>query len=169
MSAHWYVDFTGLLPDWMQTNCEQEFQRQMQLTDGELFVWYASEFQTINLSVPGTASQAILQYFSCCGCPISGIRLAISLYPSIGNSWPIRSADLSLRYLFDSLEILLNIRAEPRVKEIIYEFEKTDVFIQARHLAQVFIHDSRSQQNFCPEIVAYINEHRESKAFRQVH
>ena len=162
MSSHWYVDFTGLLQEELQTNCEREFQRQMHLTDGELFIWCSSNFGNVNLSIPCSSSQAILQFFSSCGCPICGVRLAISLYPYSEGLWPIRSAELAFRYLFDSLEILLNIRSDERVKGIVHEFERSEIFIQSKYLAQIFISKCGAPHNICPEVIAYISNSYES-------
>lgn len=161
MSTHWYIDFTGLLPVELQTTCEQEFQRQMNLTDGELFIWSNATFAKVDLSLPAPSSQAVLQFFSSCGCPICGTRLAISLYPHSSGLWPIRSTELAFRYLFSSLETLLNIRTDARVKDIICDFESSDIFGQARRLAQNFIGECCKHHNICPEVITYITNQAE--------
>ncbi|MGL4579735.1 MAG: hypothetical protein ACRCVP_12675 [Shewanella xiamenensis] len=158
MTIHCHVDFTSLLPTNIQQDCEREFLMQMNQSDGELFTWSKSHFSTINLNTPGPISQAVLQYFADCGCPISGIMLGISLYPHMSEGWPIRSPSMSFQYLFNSIETILNIRTDNRIRGIIHQFEQSLRFKQAMHVASIFINDHSVATNFCPEVLMYIRK-----------
>ncbi|WP_264436383.1 hypothetical protein [Shewanella baltica] len=158
MKIHCHVDFTGLLPTDIQQDCEREFLMQMHQTDGELFTWSKTHFSTINLNAPGPISQAVLQYFADCGCPICGIMLGISLYPITSEIWPIRSPSMSYKYLFNSIETILNIRTDNRIRGIIHQFEQSLTFKQAMHVASIFINDHSVVTNFCPEVIMYVRK-----------
>lgn len=154
-----HTDFTGLLNNELQEVCEQEFQSQMHHSKGELFLFTKSSFSSIDLTIPNLISQAILQYFADCGCPLSGIRLAISLHPHEHELWPVRSVEMSFRYLFSSIECMLNIRNDKRAKPAIYSFEQTHAFKQGMQLAACFINERSISSNICPELMTYVFYH----------
>lgn len=158
MSIYWCIDFTGLLTADIQKDCENEFQTQMNKTEGEIFTWANSHFGRIDLNHPGPASQAVLQYFANCGCPISGVLLALSLYPYTPDIWPVRSEDMSFKYLFHSIEIILNIRTDKRINQLIYQFEQSIKFKQAMHIATIFIGERCISANICPEVMMYVRK-----------
>lgn len=156
MTIHTPIDFTGLLTTDLQQACENEFQKQMHQSDGEIFVWSKDHFANTDLSIPSPQAQAVLQFFANCGCPITGVKLAISLYPYTSNVWPIKSPYLSFRYLFSAVEIILNIRSDERMKGFINKFEQSVTFKQAMHIAQIMLSESTLVSNICPEVISYV-------------
>lgn len=159
MISGFHTDFTRLASDVIQEKCEQEFQAQLRLTEGELFIFSRESFCGVPLDKPGAIPQAILQYFAESGCPISGLLLGKSLYPYDDFGWPIKSTDLSFRYTFNSIESLINLKHDIRALFIIQDFEKTENFKTACNLAINFIDEMANANAICPEIYHYVIRH----------
>ncbi|GAA6186651.1 hypothetical protein [Aliiglaciecola sp. NS0011-25] len=102
---HFDCKFEGIVNDDISNMLDEEFQYQMELTDGTYVFWYEAHFKghQIEPAVDGT-SQAILQYFSHCGCPISMLRLGRSLSKRNYQHGPIISHALAVKYLVKGFE-----------------------------------------------------------------
>ncbi len=159
MNKLFHTDFTRLANKELLADCEQEFQIQMHKNDGEIFIWSKTTFRNVYLDAPSPDAQAILQYFTDCGCPIAALKLGKSLYPYDDISWPIRSYELSFRYLFGVFECLLNLKHDTRVAPIIRRFEHTNTFQKIALIASQFIDEQCISKQICPEILSYVNQH----------
>ena len=96
---------------------EDEFQYQMDLTDGEYVFWEAESFDGVQLEPALTAeAQAILQFFSSCACPISMLRLGRSLSERNSEHGPIVSDSLALKHLLKGFEIIDNNLYDEKIK-----------------------------------------------------
>ena len=159
MTSSFHTDFTRLASIVIQEKCEEEFQAQLKLTEGELFLFSRESFCGVPLDKPSAIAQAILQYFAESGCPISGLLLGMSLYPYDNFGWPVKSTDLSFRYTFNSIESLINLKHDIRALFIIQDFEKTESFKTACHLAINFVDEIENKNVICPEIYRYVLRH----------
>ena len=95
------MELTPLLanldPDTKQL-CDREFNRQLDSTDGNVFIFPGETFQGIKLTSPNEAGLQVLHYFAGLGCPISMARLCVALHPAVGAQWPIMCSSLSLQW-----------------------------------------------------------------------
>lgn len=87
----------NLAPDTKQL-CDREFNRQLDSTDGNVFIFPGETFQGIKLTSPNEAGLQVLYYFADLGCPISMARVCVALHPAIGVEWPIMCSSLSLQW-----------------------------------------------------------------------
>ncbi|GGD61664.1 hypothetical protein GCM10011357_16220 [Lacimicrobium alkaliphilum] len=151
------IELDALEPD-LSERCEQEFQRQADLYDGELFWYFDSAFEKVGLIRPSLSAQVVLGYFANCGCPVCCLRFGASLHPYIDARWPVRSCQAAVFYMLGGLEILLNLQYEARIKSAIQEFESTKECKILLHVADHIITTNSLTSSICPEILSYINK-----------
>jgi hypothetical protein len=103
------LELTPLLanldPDTKQL-CDREFNRQLDSTDGNVFIFPGETFQGIKLTSPNEAGLQVLHYFADLGCPISMARLCVALHPAVGAQWPIMCSSLSLEWFEHTVRAL---------------------------------------------------------------
>lgn len=103
------MELTPLLanldPDTKQL-CDREFNRQLDSTDGNVFIFPEETFQGIKLTSPNEAGLQVLYYFADLGCPISMARLCVALHPAVGTQWPIMCSSLSLEWFEHTVRAL---------------------------------------------------------------
>ena len=103
------MELTPLLanldPDIKQL-CDREFNRQLDSTDGNVFIFPGETFQGIKLTSPNEAGLQVLYYFADLGCPISMARLCVALHPAVGAQWPIMCSSLSLQWFEHTMRAL---------------------------------------------------------------
>lgn len=103
------MELTPLLanldPDTKQL-CDREFNRQLDSTDGNVFIFPGETFQGIKLTSPNEAGLQVLYYFADLGCPISMARLCVALHPAVGAQWPIMCSSLSLQWFEHTMRAL---------------------------------------------------------------
>mgnify|MGYP001416742787 FL=1 len=95
----------NLAPDTKQL-CDREFNRQLDSTDGNVFIFPGETFQGIKLTSPNEAGLQVLYYFADLGCPISMARLCVALHPAVGAQWPIMCSSLSLQWFEHTMRAL---------------------------------------------------------------
>jgi len=147
-----YLDckFEGLVSDSISNMLDEEFQNQMNLTDGTYIFWYDSHFngRQVEPAVDGTG-QAILQFFANCGCPISLLRLGRSLSKRNYQHGPIISHTLSVKYLIKGFEQLNNSLFDKNVCDGMLLYMQSKEFLAACNLISTYASDI---QGLCPEI-----------------
>lgn len=137
--------------------CEDEFQRQMSLTDGKLFIYTKPDFKNVNLMTPSIDAQIILNCFSNSGCPLSQLRFSNSLYHHQGANWPIRSLPLAIHYALDAIDTILCMKLDKSTAQTIQKIEHSKEFVGLIFLVQHFIVSTSTKRGYCPEVVEYIN------------
>tara|TARA_R110001606_G_scaffold399238_1_gene582639 strand:+ start:1300 stop:1809 length:510 start_codon:yes stop_codon:yes gene_type:complete len=150
------IELDGLEPE-LSDRCEQEFQRQANITDGELFWHFNEAFEHVELIIPSLPAQVALGCFANCGCPVSGLRFGASLYPYVDARWPVHSYQAALFYVLRGLEILLNLKHEPRIQAAINQFESGKECKLLMHVAKHIITTNALTSSICPEIFTYVN------------
>ncbi len=103
------MELTPLLanldPDTKQLS-DREFNRQLDSTDGNVFIFPGETFQGIKLTSPNEAGLQVLYYFADLGCPISMARLCVALHPAVGAKWPIMCSSVSLQWFEHTMRAL---------------------------------------------------------------
>ncbi|MFT6989076.1 MAG: hypothetical protein ACJASL_001042 [Paraglaciecola sp.] len=123
----------------MSAEVKKEILRQELMYDCEILVFLDTQFVGIDLLNPSFSAQVITSVFANAGCPISGLRFGASLYPLSESHWGVKSEIAAVFYILRSLEILINIRKEPRVCDAIQMFEATSDFRRLVHIAHEVI------------------------------
>jgi hypothetical protein len=136
--------------------CENEFQRQANEYDGELFFHFDCVFDDVDLIKPGIPAQVILASFANSGCPVNGLRFGASLYPYTFLNWPIKSNAVAIHYMLSSIETLLNIKHDMRIRPALDIFESTNEHKILLHTLDYIIEENRLKNGICPEIQSYI-------------
>ena len=152
-------NFEALAGPEIQKQLEEEFQYQMDLTDGEYVFWDQQSFKGHHL-VPAkdAVSQAILQYFANRGCPISIIRLGCSLSHRNYEHGPIVSDDAAFRYLLQGLEQVSNSLYDHKISDLMKIYTHSQEFRAACELL-ISYEKQLMQKNLCNEIKEMILEH----------
>lgn len=150
-------DFTALAGDRIQQALEDEFQYQMNLTDGTYVFWLDKVFlgHQIEPAIDAT-SQAILQYFADLYCPFSMLRLGRSLSKLNHEHGPIVSDHMSVRYLLSGIEQLENSLHDPKVSMGIKSYLHSLEFRLACELL-VSYKKEIDDGTLCPSIKALID------------
>jgi hypothetical protein len=151
------IELDGLEPE-LSDKCEQEFQRQAALYDGELFWHFDSVFDVIDLTTPSVKSQVVLAHFANSACPVSDMRFAASLYPFSDSRWPIHSYEAAIYYMLTGLETLQNLKFEPRILTAICLFESSNECKNLLNIAQHIISTNALTRSLCPEIIDYVEQ-----------
>lgn len=147
------IDFTNLAGESLLDDLEKEFQYQMNLSDGCYFFWHNESFKGKSLSPALDAqSQAILQFFAECSCPISLHRLGCSLSPRNSEHGPITSNSLAIQYLLQGFETLANLRYDPKVQGLLNIYRSTRDYRLASELLTTYWENIHSS-HVCPEVV----------------
>ncbi|KJY97652.1 hypothetical protein [Pseudoalteromonas ruthenica] len=139
--------------------CEQEFQRQAALYDGELFWYLDSVYCNIELNSPSIKSQVVLANFANSACPFSSLRFAASLYPYNDFRWPVHSHQAAIFYMLAGLEIVQNLKYEQRIAPAMRMFESTTECKSLMHIAAHIISTNSLSLSICPEIHNYVEQH----------
>ena len=149
-------NFIALASDDIQKQLHEEFQYQMNLTDGEWVFWEDKSFRehTVEPATDAT-SQAILQYFTTCACPISMIRLGRSLSPRNAAHGPITSDLMALKYLLTGMEFIANNLYDPKIVLGMKYYMSTLEFRLACELLLSYEKEIK-MENICPEIIHLI-------------
>lgn len=131
---------------------EQEFQYQMDLTDGCYVFWLGNTFKGILLEPPiNQQGQAILQFFASLGCPVSMLRLGRSLSTQNYESGPVLSDSLAVKYLLTGFESLENFLFNKDVQEGFASYIRTTEFRVTCELILSY-EGVIDHPNLCPEI-----------------
>ena len=147
------VNFTALAGGALLDELEEEFQYQMDLSDGCYVFWNQEAFRGWRLSPAKTSeSQAILQFFADCSCPISLHRLGCSLSPRNADHGPITSDDLAVKCLLQGFETLSNWKYDPKVSAVLDIYRATKDYRLASEILLTYWKDIRTN-NLCPEVV----------------
>jgi hypothetical protein len=139
--------------------CEQEYQRQASLYDGELFWYLGRAYCNIDLNSPSIKSQVVLANFANSACPFSSLRFAASLYPYNDSRWPIHSQHAAIFYMLVGLEIIQNLKYEQRIAATMRSFESTAECKTLMHIAAHIISTNSLSLSICPEIQHYVEQH----------
>ena len=153
-----YVDLLGIDTQ-LSLACEEEFQRQMDESDGVFCMLSSSRFYGVNLLKPDTRSQVILNFFANCSCPISMIRFAASMHPYNYPRWPVVSYELSQAYMMTGIEVIMNMQWDKRALSVIEPFQLTQEFASIINIANEIIKTIAVPTNICPEIYTYVQQH----------
>ncbi len=146
------VDFTALAGDALLDELEKEFQYQMDLSDGCYVFWNEEDFQGWRLSPATTSeSQAILQFFANCSCPISLHRLGCSLSPRNAEHGPIISNELAIKYLLQGFETLANWKYDPKISCVLDIYRATRDYRLASEILATYWEDIQTN-HICPEV-----------------
>jgi hypothetical protein len=143
----------------MSAQVEKEIRRQELLYDCEILIFFDTKFVGIDLLNPSVSAQVVISRFANAGCPISGLRFGASLYPYSESLWGIKSEIAAVCYILRSLEILINIREEPRVRDSIQLFESTSDFRRLVHIANEIIKNHAITKLVDFEIISYVDRH----------
>jgi hypothetical protein len=143
----------------MSAQVEKEIRRQELLYDCEILIFFDTKFVGIDLLNPSVSAQVVISGFANAGCPISGLRFGASLYPYSESLWGIKSEIAAVFYILRSLEILINIRKEPRVCDSIQLFESTSDFRRLMHIAHEIIKNHAVTELIDFEIMSYVHQH----------
>lgn len=137
--ANTEIKFEALVNDTMAKMLDEEFQYQMNLSDGCYVFWYDTHFQgyQVEPALDATA-QAILQYFADCGCPFSMLRLGRSLAKRNIQHGPIISDPLALKYLVSGIEQLNNSLFDKNVRDGIILYIKSTEFLLVCNLIATY-------------------------------
>lgn len=150
------VDFTALAGEALLDELEKEFQYQMDLSDGCYVFWNDEAFQGWRLSPATTAeSQAILQFFADCACPISLHRLGCSLSPRNAEHGPIVSDHLAIKSLLQGFETLANWNYDPQISCVLEIYRATRDYRLASEILATYWEEIQTN-NLCPEVVGTI-------------
>ena len=149
-------DFTSLAGKTLQKRLENQFQKQMDATDGEYVMWEDTAFSGVQLE-PATCvkSQAILQFFAGCGCPFSMLRLGRSLAIRNSEHGPIVSDSLAIKYMLRGFEMVENNLYDERIKGRMISLMKSSEFKAACDLIVTY-EKELGVRVICPEIKALI-------------
>ncbi|MEM7360282.1 MAG: hypothetical protein AAF431_14390 [Pseudomonadota bacterium] len=146
------VDFTALAGEALLDELEKEFQYQMDLSDGCYVFWNDEAFQGWRLSPATTSeSQAILQFFADCACPISLHRLGCSLSPRNAEHGPITSNELAIRCLLQGFETIANWKYDPKIKSVLNVYRATNDYLLACDILATYWEDIQTN-HLCPEV-----------------
>ena len=111
----------NLAPDTKQL-CDREFNRQLDSTDGNVFIFPGETFQGIKLTSPNEAGLQVLYYFADLGCPISMARLCVALHPAVGAQWPIMCSSHSLEWFEHTVRALDSTVYDPLFSNVYEAF-----------------------------------------------
>ncbi|GMM68652.1 hypothetical protein MTsDn1_19470 [Alteromonas sp. MTD1] len=111
----------NLAPDTKQL-CDREFNRQLDSTDGNVFIFPEETFQGIKLTSPNEAGLQVLYYFADLGCPISMARLCVALHPAVGAQWPIMCSSHSLEWFEHTVRALDSTVYDPLFSNVYEAF-----------------------------------------------
>lgn len=153
---HVICNFIPLAGQEFEQRLDEEFQYQMDLTDGEYVFWQDTHFQghQIEPALDGTA-QAILQFFANISCPFSMLRLGRSLSPRNHAHGPITSDDMAVKYLLAGMEAIDNNLYDPQCKEgMLFLIAQTEFRLACELLLSY--ENELAQNNICPEILRLI-------------
>lgn len=138
------MELTPLLanldPDTKQL-CDREFNRQLDSTDGNVFIFPKETFQGIKLTSPNEAGLQVLYYFADLGCPISMARLCVALHPAMGAEWPIMCSSLSLQWFERTMRALDLTVYDPLFTNVYEAFVHDALNTQLMALLKVFSED----------------------------
>lgn len=152
MSFLEYFDckFEAIVSDDISQMLDEEFQYQMDLTDGTYVFWHDCHFKGHQVE-PATDSngQAILQFFAGCGCPFSMLRLGRSLSERNYQHGPIISHALAIKYLIKGFEQLSNSLHDNFVRDGVLLYMQSNEFLAACSLISTY---ESEIQGLCPEI-----------------
>jgi hypothetical protein len=152
------IDFTELAGISTLEKLENEFQYQMDLSDGCYFFWHHTEFlEHAIYPAKNAKAQAILQFLAHCACPISLLRLACSLSPRNFDHGPITSDEFTVHYMLYCFEVVSNCIHDPKIRDIINIYRKTTEFRSACELLITYQSDIISS-NICPTVLTIIAE-----------
>ena len=130
----------NLAPDTKQL-CDREFNRQLDSTDGNVFIFPGETFQGIKLTSPNEAGLQVLYYFADLGCPISMARLCVALHPAVGAQWPIMCSSLSLQWFEHTMRALDSTVYDPLFTNVYEAFVHDALNKQLMELLKVFSDD----------------------------
>lgn len=146
------ADFTGLAGETLLDELEKEFQHQMDLSDGCYVFWNKEDFQGWLLTPAITAeSQAILQFFANCLCPISLHRLGCSLSPRNADHGPIASDYLAINCLLQGFETLANWKYDPKINDVLVTYQTSRDYRLACETLMFYWEDIQTN-HLCPEV-----------------
>ncbi|MDO6444183.1 hypothetical protein Q4493_00195 [Colwellia sp. 1_MG-2023] len=140
--------------------CEKLFQEKMQESDGKRCIISSSMFNEIELIKPTVDAQVIINIFANISCPISCFRFAASLYPHRWPTWPIVSYEMSQAYMFEAVEIAINLRYDKKARLILGEFQKTREFVLIMQIANEMLGRLCVPSLVCSEIVEFIEQYK---------
>ena len=152
-------NFEALASPEMSKLLDEEFQRQMDLTDGEYLFWFDNEFEGHNVETPTNAiGQAILQFFANCSCPISRLRLGRSLSKRNYSHGPIVCETTAFQYLLSGAEQVVNNLYDDNVKEGFEFYISTLEFRLACELLMSY-EIELLELAICPEILLFVESY----------
>ena len=123
-------NFEAIVSDTLKNLLDEEFQYQMELTDGTYVLWYDTHFRGHQVEPANDGeSQAVLQYFASCGCPFSMLRLGRLLAKRNYQHGPIVSDVLAIKYLVTGLEQLNNSLFDMNVNKGIILYTNSAEFL----------------------------------------
>lgn len=140
--------------------CEQVFQQKMNESDGKRCIIASSMVDGIDLTKPSINAQIILNVFANISCPFSCFRFAVSLYPFAYPTWPISSRELSRAYMFEAIEVVLNLEYDKKAGMIFKEFKTTREFISIMQIANEMLESMPISSFICSEVAELIEQYR---------
>lgn len=152
------IDLSHLMDEQAQQLCVNEFQAQMNDTDGDWVVMPHSHFGGFNLYQPSNIEElAVLEFFADCHCPISMLRLGSALSTRTAETKLITSDDLAIRFLFFAVESLCGHKRNPKSPAAVRYFLQSKELLEHCLLVKSYIFD-RHKQYVCPEIIHFVEE-----------
>lgn len=149
-------DFIRIVDSRVKFALEEEFQYQMELSDGEWLILYERKFYGKQIEPAITSeSQAILQFFAQCTCPISALRLGRSLSSRNSEHGPILSDDMAVTYLLRGMEWICKNAHHRDMKVGMGIYLLDNEFRKACELLAGYIKDMK-EHSICPEILMLV-------------
>lgn len=151
------IDLSRLNED-VAERCEQVFQQKMDESDGKRFIVSSSIVDGIDLMRPSVDAQTVINIFANNSCPISCFRFAASLYPYQYPAWPVVSYELSNAYMFEAIEIALNLGYDKKAVMILNEFQCAQEFLSIMQIANEMLRKVFFSSAVCSEVVEFIEQ-----------
>lgn len=154
-----YIDLCNLDEN-LSSACDAEFERKMNESDGKRCFLHINSLFDIDLTIPSIGSQVILGYFANCGCPISSMRFAASLFPFNFEQkpWPVMSEQAAQSYIFEAIETAINLKYDENSFQIVESFQSTKEFQIIMLIAEEILKRTIVSRSVCPEIQSYIRD-----------
>jgi hypothetical protein len=143
--------------------CEQIFQRKMDESGGKRCIITSTMFDGIDLTSKSVDAQIVLNLFANMSCPLSCFRFAASLYPYQYPAWPVVSSELSHAYMFEAIEVALNLGYDKKAVMILNEFQSTQEFLSIMQIANEMLQRVSFASAVCSEVVEFIEQYKAVK------
>jgi hypothetical protein len=154
---HAICNFISLAGYEFEQQLDEEFQYQMDLTDGEYVFWQDTYFRGHQIEPAKDAkAQAILQFFANINCPFSMLRLGRSLSPRNHEHGPITSDEMAFKYLLVGMEIVTNNLYDPKCK-VGMQFLMAEMEFRLACELLLSYENELVNRCICPEISALVS------------